>query len=346
MSTFVSIVLALLVLSFFVVIHELGHYGVGRLLRFGIVEFAVGMGPVIFKVKRKGIDYSLRALPIGGMCRFFGEDEDVPKDAVNGVPFNEQKVWKRFLVVLAGPVMNILFAVLFAIIALVSYGDYAMQIKEFSYENSPAEVAGLLPGDIFVNIDGKEITYSSQTTDFIVAANSEESPITVLRNGERKTFIVRDFYSEADGRNMLGVQIDYARVHFGFFEACGRSVGYVWSMIEEMVKFLGTVFTGTVQSSDVAGPVGTINIISQAVRAGFETVLRLAVLISVNLGFINILPFPALDGGRLVFMVVEVIRGKPVSSQKEGIVHFVGFVLLMALMAYLVVKDVIGLVNG
>ncbi len=346
MSTLVSILLALVVLSVFVVIHELGHYGAGRLLGFGILEFSVGMGPVLFKVKRKGIDYSLRALPIGGMCRFYGEDEDLPADAPAGLPFNAQKVWKRFLVVVAGPVMNLLFAVIFAVIALVAYGDYGVQIQDFSYENSPAEQAGLLPGDILMNVDGREIMYYAQATDFIIAANSEESPVTVLRNGERVTVTVKNFYSEADGRNMLGIQIDYARVRFGFFDACGRSFGYVWSMIVEMVKFLGSVFSGTVQSGDVAGPVGTINIIAQAVRAGFETVLRLGILISVNLGFINILPFPALDGGRLIFMLIEAVRGKPVAPQKEGVVHFIGFVLLMALMAYLVVKDVIGLVGG
>ena len=346
MSTFVSILLAFVVLSFFVVVHELGHYGVGRLLGFGIVEFAVGMGPVVFKVKRKGIDYALRALPIGGMCRFYGEDEDLPAGTAAGIPFNAQKVWKRFLVVLAGPVMNFIFAIIFAIVALVAYGDYLPQIQEFSFENSPAEEAGLLPGDILVNVDGHEIMYYTQATDFIVGANSEQSPVTVLRNGERVTVTVHDFYSQADGRNMLGIQIDYARVHFGFFEACGRSFGYVWSMLIEMVKFLGTVFQGTVQSGDVVGPVGTITTIAQAVRLGFETALRLAVLISVNLGFINILPFPALDGGRLSFMLVEMVRGKPVAPQREGVVHFVGFVLLMALMAYLVVKDVSGLFGG
>lgn len=344
MSTFVSIILALLVLSVFVVIHELGHYGAGRLLGFGIVEFAVGMGPTLFKVKKKGIVYSIRALPIGGMCRFYGEDEDVPAGA-EGLPFNLQKVWKRFLVVLAGPVMNLLFAVIFAVVALVAYGDYGVQIQGFSYENSPAEAAGLLPGDILMNVDGREIMYYAQATDFIMAADSEESPVTVLRDGKRHTFTVKNFYSEAEGRNMLGIQIDYARIRFGFFDACARSFAYVGAMLQEMVKFLGAVFTGNVQSGDVAGPVGTINIIAQAVRLGFETVLRLGILISVNLGFLNLLPFPALDGGRIVFMLVEMVRGKPVPPDKEGIVHFVGFVLLMALMAFLVVKDVMGLVK-
>lgn len=346
MSTFFSILLALLILSFFVVIHELGHYGAGRLLGFGIVEFAVGMGPVLFKVKKKGIDYALRALPIGGMCRFYGEDEEITADAAVTVPFGAQKLWKRFLVVLAGPLMNLLFALLFALIALLAYGDYAMQITSFSFENSPAEQAGLLPGDIFMKVDGREITYYAQTVDFIRAADPLQSDITVLRNGERVTLTVRDFYSEAEGRNLLGIQFDYARIRFGFFEAFGRSFGYVGALLGEMVKFLGSIFKGTIQSGDVAGPVGTISIIAQAVRLGFETVLQLAVLISVNLGFLNILPFPALDGGRLVFMGLEAVRGKPIAPQKEGVVHFIGFVLLMALMVYLVVKDVLGLVGG
>ena len=170
--------------------------------------------------------------------------------------------------------------------------------------------------------------------------------ITVQRDGELIDLIVRDFYNEAEGRNLIGITYGYGRERYGLFQAVGASFRYVWDIFVEMARFIGSIFTQGVQEGDVVGPVGTVTIIGQAVRTGFETVLYLAVLISVNLAFMNLLPLPALDGGRLVFLIIEAIRRKPVPPEKEGMVHFAGLVLLMLLMVYLTVSDVRGLVNG
>lgn len=342
--TFLSILAALLVLSVFVVVHELGHFVAGRLLGFTVLEFAVGMGPAILKKEKNGITYSLRAFPIGGMCRFYGEDEE----AKDGRSFASHPVWKRIIVVAAGPVMNILTAILFAVVSLMSYGVYVdvPTVQELSSETAPAAVAGIEPGDVLYAINGDVIESYEETSELILGASGAEMTITVQRDGELVDLIVRDFYNEAEGRNLIGITYGYGRERYGLFQAVGASFRYVWDIFVEMARFIGSIFTQGVQAGDVVGPVGTVTIIGQAVRTGFETVLYLAVLISVNLAFMNLLPLPALDGGRLVFLIIEAIRRKPVPPEKEGMVHFAGLVLLMLLMVCLTVSDVRGLVNG
>lgn len=312
-----------------------------RKFGFGIIEFAIGMGPVVWKKEKDGIQYSLRAFPIGGMCRFEGEDEqsDSPR------AFNKQAVWKRMLVVIAGPLMNVLFAIVFAVITLVVYGDYMPQIAGFSGADSPAALSGMKEGDILLGVGEKRIDYYTDATEAIAGAESESCTVIVDRAGEKVTLELHDIYNEAEGRNMLGVTIQPARYHFPFFTCFANSFGYVGDMVGSMFGFFGQLFSGKVQDGDVGGPVMMIDIIGQAVRLGLETVLRMTVLISINLAVINILPFPALDGGRLVFMAIEAIRGKPIDQNAEGMVHLIGFGLMMALVVFLTYKDVLRLLQ-
>lgn len=180
----------------------------------------------------------------------------------------------------------------------------------------------------------------------ILGASGEEMAVTVERGGVLVDLTVRDFYNEAEGRNLIGITYGYGRERYGLFRAMGTSFRYVWDIFAEVARFIGSIFTQGVKQGDVVGPVGTVTIIGQAVRTGFETVLYLSVLISVNLAFMNLLPLPALDGGRLVFLLIEAIRRKPVPPEKEGMVHFAGLVLLLGLMVYLTVSDVRGLFSG
>ena len=342
MTSVFSIIGALLVLTVLVFVHELGHYTAGRILGFRILEFAIGMGPVILHKEVGGISYAVRLFPIGGMCKFHGEDEGI----LDATSFNAQKVWKRMIVVLAGPFMNVVLAVLIAMAILMSYGDYMGEILEFNTAEAPAQAAGMQVGDVIVAVDGKDIMYYALTTDAIQAADSNQAQITVLRDGERRTFTVHEIYDEAQGKNVLGVVISPARVNYGFLGAAKHSVAYVWSMLLEMIRFLGSIFTQGVSRGELAGPVGTISIIGQAVRNGLETVLRIGVLISANLALVNVLPLPALDGGRFLFMVIEVVRGKPVPPEAEGKVHFAGLMLLFALILFLTVQDISTLIGG
>ncbi len=335
-------------LTVFVFVHELGHYAVGRLLGFKILEFSIGMGPKLLKKEKNGILYSIRAFPIGGMCRFYGEDEE----ASDAMSFNSHNVFKRMAVVAAGPIMNIIFAFLLAIAALSVYGDfyYMPVVMELAEGESPAREAGMQSGDVILGADGLRISYYTDFSKVIDNADGESSNFTVLRDGEEVTLTVKGMYDEEKDANYMGIlYYPYGAVErqkFTFFEAIGNSFNYVVSIIGEMFKFLGSMFTKGIQEGDIGGPVAVINILGQAVRAGFETVLRMGILISVNLGIMNILPIPALDGGRLVFLIIEAIRRKPISAEKEGMVHFVGLMLLFGLIIFLSVKDVMGLFGG
>lgn len=334
--TLLSIVGALLVLTVLVFVHELGHFYAGKKLGFRIDEFAIGMGPVVCSKEKNGTRFAIRALPIGGLCAFHGEDEGVSDPEC----FNAQPVWKRMIVVLAGPFMNILLAVVLAVIILMTYGEYMPMINDFTAENTPAEAAGIQVGDIITEIDGKRITYYAECTDYIRQADHAGIEVTVRRGGSDVTLTARDIYDPESGSNRLGIYISPERLRYGLLEAATNSVRYTCYIVKEMFKVLGGLFTGSVTSDDVAGPVGTISIIGQAVRAGFEVVLRLGVLISINLGIMNILPIPALDGGRFLFMVIEAVRGKPIPPEKEGMIHMAGLVLLFSLMILLTVMDV------
>lgn len=323
-------------------IHELGHYLAGRALGFSILEFSIGMGPKLLKKQAKnGTEFTLRAFPIGGMCRFEGEDQQVQNER----SFNAQKVWKRIIVVLSGPLTNLVFAILLSFVTLSFFGDYMPGIYEVA-PDTPAAVAGVQVGDVIQDVNGKPIKLYYQITDMIVAADSDELTLTVLRNGESTTLHLSDIYNQEMGRNYIGVTITPERVMFGVGESALRSINYVTGTLGETFRFFGRVAQGNVSSSDAAGPVAIVAMISEAVRSGGETVLRLLVLISASLGIMNLLPIPAMDGGRLVFMVVEAIRGKPIAPEKEGMIHFVGLILLFGLIIFLTFNDVGNLIRG
>lgn len=327
-------------LTVFVAVHELGHYAAGRLLGFGILEYAIGMGPVVWKTEKKGIQYSLRALPLGGMCRFYGEDDNLPVKQDAPLPFNAQKPWKRAVVVAAGPLMNVVLAVVLAAFALGIFGDVAAQVQEFSFADSPAQQAGMQVGDMLYAVDGKRLLSYAEAAPAIQAADPEAVTITVLRDGEKLDLTIRDIYNQEAGYNLIGITFSPARRTYGVLEAMGDSFGYVWNIVREMITAIGQMFSTGVQEGDLMGPVGTISVMSEFVRYGWETILRLGVLITINLGLLNLFPIPGLDGGRLVFVALEGIRGKAIPPEKEGMIHFAGLILLFVLVILLTVQDV------
>lgn len=343
MSTVLSILAALLLLGVLITVHEFGHYIAGRLLRFTVLEFSVGMGPVILHKEINGIRYCLRLLPIGGMCRFEGEEEGTAK--TEGA-FYAQKRWKRFLVIAAGPVMNILFAVLLSFVTLLAYGDYLPAIVEPPAASMPADVAGIRAGDVLLAIDGESVSTIDDAVAMILAADAEKTVLTVRRDDAALDITLYDIYDTEEGCNRIGVAIGYARVKCGFFEACGGSARYVWDILRETLSFIGTIFRGQAKSTDVTGVVGTVAIIGEAVRYGFETVLRLACLISASLAFTNLLPIPALDGGSMFFIIVSWIIGREIPPEKQGIINFIGLLLLLGLMAFVTFNDIRNLIGG
>ncbi|MDD4311424.1 MAG: M50 family metallopeptidase [Eubacteriales bacterium] len=342
MNTAISIFAALVLLSLLVMIHEMGHYLAGRALGFSILEFSIGMGPKLLKKKDKhGTEFNLRAFPIGGMCRFEGEDEE----AANERSFNAQKVWKRIIVVLAGPITNLVFAILLAFVTLTAFGDFVPAIYSVDTD-TPAAVAGVLPGDVILKIDDKPVRFYFQTVDMVLAVKTNDTTMTVKRDGVEQTLQLKNIYNDALGKNKIGVTITTTRESFSVGQSALRSVNYVSATLVETVRFIGRALQGNASSSDAAGPVAIVAIISEAVRSSGETVLRQLVLISASLGIMNLLPIPAMDGGRFVFMLLEVVRGKPIPQEKEGMIHFIGLLLLFGLIIFMTFNDVSNLMNG
>lgn len=321
-----------------VIVHELGHFLVGRKLGFKIEKFFIGFGPKLYSKVKDGIEYSLRAFPVGGAVLFYGEDED-EKDSLS---FNSQKAWKRFLVLIAGPVMNILLGFLIAIITLSFYGDYTPIISTVE-AGTPAAYANLMPGDQLISIDNTNVDFYVEALTMLQSHKNDQVSLTVKRNDEYIKSDINFYYDNQYDKYRIGIVLGTEKRTFSLYESLTLSFKWIYFLVSQMLITFWGLITGAVSSSNLMGPVGTISYIGEAVRTGFESILRLACLITVNLGVFNILPLPALDGGRLVFIVLEWLRGKPISREKEGTVHLIGFVLLMALMVVFTYKDIMRL---
>ena len=345
------IVLAIVMLGVLIVVHEFGHYLAGRLTGMTVLEFSVGFGPKLLGWRRKQIDYSLRAIPLGGYCKFLGEDEksDDPR------AMNNLAVWRRFITVLAGPLMNFVFALVVCVVVMVAYeGSRTLPCIEQVSAGSPAQAAGLEAGDVIVAVDGHALDDGNSATlsmAILAAGEGEAVELTVEREGENLTLsIVPETVELEDGTQARQIGIVYRTEfveRYTLLEALrlapARSVEMVRFMLQSLKEL---VFHGE-GVQDVAGPVGIIGMISEQTRVGgVYTALQLLFIISLNLGLMNLLPLPALDGGRLVFLLVEGVRRKSVPAEKEGMVHAIGLLLLVGLILVITYQDVLRLIAG
>ena len=342
----VYILIAILILGFIIMVHELGHYTVGRLCHLGIEEFSIGFGPKLVQWG-KGIKYTLRALPIGGYVRFVGEDADSEDPRA----FNNAPVWKRFLTTLAGAFMNFLLAYLVTLGILLFMGvDYYMPLVGNVMEGMPAAEYGLQAGDRITSVDGTEVPYSYegyQQMSALLSAHDQTTDLVlgVDRGGEQLT-VTLPMHENEDGSHSVGFYIGYERLRMPLGEALPYAGEYLWNIGKVILTSLkNLVFRGE-GAKDMMGTVGIVGEMSKGIRAGFEMVLNYIILISFNLGVMNLLPLPALDGGRLVFLAFEGIFRKPVPRGKEAVVHLVGMALLLILMVVLTYQDIARLITG
>ena len=332
-----TVIYAIIIFGILIFVHELGHFTVAKWFNILVHEFSIGMGPAIFKKKKGETQYSLRALPIGGFVRLEGEDggSDNPRAFCNAA------AWKRILVLVAGAFMNILLG--FVIYTLIF--SFAPQIQTPVIENvikdSPAAEAGLLPGDRIIEIGGSKVHIFSDISLEINLNGSirgnKPLDVTVDRDGEKMTFTLTPM--QKDGRFMIGFESKAEKTNFGnvvhssFYNTI-FSVKLVYVSLRELVF-------GRVSMNDMSGPVGIVGEISRAAKTSIFDVLGLAALIAVNLGVMNMLPLPALDGGRVVFALIEILRGgKPLKPEVEGYVHMIGFLLLIGLMLFVTYSDI------
>lgn len=346
MSTIITILAAVLVFCFLVLTHEFGHFIVAKACHVYVDDFSIGMGPRLLHWKGKETEYCLRAFPIGGWCKMRGEDEDSDDERA----FCQRPVWQRICIVAAGPIMNFICAILlyiliYAALGLATPGNIIGEIGP----GSPAETAGLEAGDRILSINEQEIKLWE---DISSAVNVDEpgSPIhmEVQRGDETLDFVLVPEYDEASSRWLLGIYSSTEEPviqRYGIFQSIGMGVKQSIYMLRMLVSSIVGMFAGTVPV-EVSGPVGIVSVIGQATQDSMRTLLSLAAFLCLNLGFMNLLPLPALDGCRIVFLFIELLRGKPINRDREGLVHFIGLILLMALMLLVTYQDIARLISG
>lgn len=337
----------ILIFGVVVIAHEFGHFLLAKANGIHVVEFSVGMGPNLFSFQKGDTKYSLKLFPIGGACMFEGEDG---LQAAEGEPgegsFLNANVWARISTVIAGPVFNFIIAF---IVALIMVNMIAIRdpIASDVVDDGAAREAGLQPGDRIVSLNGEKVYLYEDILLFTQTYSGGEVEVVYERDGAKNSTALTPKYDESSGRYMLGI------VNADFVTLEGADgLKYAWYelrySVKNVTKSLGMLVTGRLGRQDVAGPVGMAatvgEIYEETKEYGWQTVLvnmlNITMLLSVNLGIFNLIPFPALDGGRLVFLLIEVVRGKPVAPEKEGMVHFIGLVFFMILMVFIMFNDI------
>lgn len=346
-----TIVFFVLIFGVIVLAHEFGHYLLAKVNGIHVVEFAIGMGPKLAGFHKNGTDYVIRILPLGGACMFEGEDGlNEEEGEISENSFNAASVGARISSVIAGPLFNFILAFLLGII-LVSFGGTDRPVIQGIMEGFPAKEAGMLPGDQVVSMDGEKIYVAREVTLNTFRNQGEPIEIGYLRDGVYHETTIHPAYDEETGRYLIGWQgyIEYVEpkglevFKFSFYE--------VRYSLKATLKSLGMLLEGKATKDDVAGPVGIAQVIGEVAKEAsvfgplvlILNLCNIALLLSVNLGVLNLLPFPALDGGRLVFLLLEGLRGKPIPPDKEGMVHFAGFVVLMVVMVFVLYNDIVRL---
>ena len=352
------ILLALLLLAILITVHEFGHFLAARSMKIEVREFAIGMGPKLVKWKSRKYetDFSIRAIPLGGFCAFYGEDDPTGASKDDPRAFPKQNVWKRLFVILMGPMMNFVLAFVLATVFFWANGvNVATGIDPYIAEvmaAGPAYSAGLQQGDVVTEVNGRNMLDGTMETLLDTIANWKEGDaplrMTIRRGEETLETEMTPVWDEQENKMRIGVSIggvyrtEMQPVSFlGGIENSWRWCASASGAILGALKDLVTTGKGLDQTS---GPVGIVSLVSTEVQeGGLSAFVQLLVLISINLGLMNLLPIPGLDGSRLVFGIVEVIRRKPVPPEKEAMVHLVGMVFLFGLMIFFTFKDVMKL---
>lgn len=317
--------------------HELGHFIAAKKLGVKVNEFAFGMGPTIWKKQRGETLHSIRLFPIGGFCAMEGEDEDSDEPRA----FSNKKPWQKIVILAAGSFMNVVCAVLVMSLVVGILGFTTTKVDKVT-EGSPAYEAGIRPGDKIKIIDGIEIDKWNDVSGAIAASGGETVSVTVGRGGEEETMALTPLETE-DGRYMIGIT---SAVSHSPFRAVSEGAKVTWNMTVTMFDTLAQLFTGQMGADNLSGPVGMVQMVSETSRYGFWYYGFLTSLICLNLAIINMLPLPALDGGRIIFVIYTMITGKQVSQRVEGTIHLVGIALLFTLMIYVTFNDVTRIFGG
>lgn len=343
----ISLIVFIFILGLIILVHEFGHFITAKKSGVFIYEFSIGMGPIIYSHKgNDGINYNIRALPIGGFVQMAGEvgedDDSVKKDQFM---CNRPK-WQRLIILCAGVFNNFVLAIVLLFVMACIWGPTSSTPKILSVlEDSAASKAGIKDGDIITSINGHEFTSWDVGQIYLYYKNTDNVYNFGLKHQDGTTEIVQvtpDIIKDEEGNETktFGIQIDNYREKNLWENICFAFEKFV-DVIHSMSITVWGLLSGQLSIQSLSGPVGIYKVIDTSIKYGLQQLIYITAFLSINVGFINILPFPAFDGGHVLFLIIEKIKGSPVNSNVENVINLIGFGLLMLLMIYITIKDII-----
>lgn len=372
----ITAISTIVVLGLLIFIHELGHFAVAKWSGVAVYEFSLGFGPKVFGFRHKETAYNLRLLPLGGFVKMAGMDagedereavkriaeqegksfEDINPDDHPIAPisseqaFNSKSVLTRMAVIAAGPIMNFVLAIVLiaGIFSFTGVPDEAAEIPNVIgavMENSAAQEAGIKPGDRIIEVEGKKVSNWEELVPRIQAQGETETSLRIVRDGKEQELLVTPRVDPQKGQVMIGIVPEQPMKDVGIFEALWTGALVTFKFTLYILTYLGQMITQQVGAEQLGGPVAIVGAIGEAAQTGLLNLANLAAVLSINLGLLNLLPIPALDGSRLVFLSWEGLRGRPIDPAKENMIHLVGFALLLLLMVFVTYQDVTRLFN-
>lgn len=338
MSIVITILASVLIFGLIIFIHEFGHFIAAKRSGIKVNEFAIGMGPAIIKWGKKETKYAIRLFPIGGYCAMEGEDEDSDEEG----SFSKAPVGRRILVVIAGALMNLVLGFIVVIGLTMSADLVPTRTIHSFHENAVTEASGLQVDDTIVAINGRNMYVANDIVYEMARIKGRTTDVVVLRDGEKLTLhdVEFDITTDEDGVNSFNLDFTLYGVKKTFGSVMKEA--WLWTVSITRLIFVSLVdlITGNVAINQLSGPVGIIEVIGQAAKVDFYSLFYILAIISINLGVMNLLPLPALDGGRLVILLIEAITKKRINPKYEGYIHAIGFVLLIALMLFVTYNDI------
>ncbi len=338
-----EILLFLIILAVLIFVHEGGHFLIGKKSGIGVDEFNIGFGPRLFSRVYNNTKYSLRLLPFGGSCvfeGFDGEETDSPTSFVNA------NVWARFATVAAGPFMNFVLAFFLSLFVIGSIG-FDTPVISGTIEGYPAEEAGLKQGDVIKSLNGRTIVLYRDISMYLFFHEGETVKVSYFRDGLLYDTVITPKYDSTDGRFYIGV-LGGGRSKGNALQTIRYSLSEVRYWIEMTVRSIMNAFKGRISKDDITGPVGVAQVVGDVYESAkpegifmiWLNMLQLTILLSADLGVMNLLPFPALDGGRLIFIIIEAVTGRGVNKKIEAGFHFFGMCCLLLLMMFVMYNDI------
>jgi regulator of sigma E protease len=351
-----AIVAFVVVLGSLIVVHEFGHFLVAKWAGVGVLKFSVGFGPRLFGRTVNGTEYVLSAIPLGGFVKMVGEDPDAAEPVDPAISFSHQNVWKRIAIVIAGPVFNLLFAFLIFSMVLAAYGQ-RVPVEEARIggvtADMPAADAGLRPGDLVTAADGKPVTWEALSA---VIRGSAGRPVAldVQRGADSLHLVVtpearpeKNIFGEEIGTTyLIGIERGFAVEPVGPLEAIGGGAAQTAWWCRTLVMSVVKIVQGRIPAQEIGGPLMIAQAAGQQAQVGLESLLLFIAVISINLGVLNLLPIPILDGGHLLFFLLEIVMRRPLDIRHREIAQQVGLVILISLMAFAFYNDILRVIRG